>query len=108
MTTTTTSDELANVPLPPGAEADTWQDDQQPYRVIYRVSRGLTDRDDVVVSTTAIQLPDGRIDDGTYLEPPHVRVDSNSDRGLTSAQARALAAAILDECADEIDRWSTR
>ena len=61
----------------------------------------------MIAGTTAIQFSDGRIDDGTIHEPPHVYVETNSDSGLTARQARELATVLLD-CADEIDRWSTR
>lgn len=92
-------------PLPPGAVgADFWQDDAQPYRVVFGVSRGIEGRDDVLVGTTAVQLRDGTVDDGR-VEPPHVYVETNSDSGLTSAQARELSAVLL-EAAAEADRWS--
>jgi hypothetical protein len=97
-----------DVPVPDGAEADVWEDNTpQPYRVLYGVSRGLLDRDDVIVGTTAVQYRDGRIDDGSIEECPKVYVETNNDSGLSSAQARQLAAHIID-CADEIDRWTAK
>ncbi len=45
------------------------------------------------------------VDEGSTNEHPFVYVETNGDRGLTSAQARELAAVII-ECADEIDRWA--
>ena len=45
--------------------------------------------------------PDGVVDDGTRVESPKVYVET-PEPGLTAAQARQLAAVIL-ECADEID-----
>ena len=47
-----------------------------------------------------MQLADGRIDDGSVHDPPHVYL---GDDALTSRQARALAAALV-EAADELDR----
>jgi hypothetical protein len=46
------------------------------------------------------------VDDGR-VEPPHVYVETDSDRGLTSAQARELSAVLL-EAATEIDGWHGR
>ena len=56
------------------------------------------------VQASAVQFADGSIDDGGVHEPPHVYL---GDDGLTSAQARELAAALLDT-ADEVDRWAQR
>ena len=56
------------------------------------------------VQATAVQFADGRIDDGSVHEPPRVYL---GDDGLTSAQARELAAALI-ETADEVDRWAAR
>ncbi|AGB24557.1 hypothetical protein Mycsm_04310 [Mycobacterium sp. JS623] len=58
----------------------------------------------VSVQATAVQYTDGRIDDGSVHEPPHVYL---GDENLTSGQARALAA-VLVETADEVDRWSAK
>ncbi len=89
--TTTTSD-LTNVPHPAGVKPDIWQDDAPiPYRVLLgevRVIDGV-DIDRVSVQPTAVQFADGRIDDGSVHEPPRVYL---GDDGLTSAQARELAA----------------
>jgi hypothetical protein len=65
--------------------------------------RGIdgVDTDHVSVQPTAIQFADGRIDDGSVHEPPHVYV---SDNALTTTQARELAATLI-EAADEIDGW---
>jgi hypothetical protein len=59
----------------------------------------------VLVATTAVRYRDGRIDDGTISEPPFVYVQTCRDAGLTSTEARQLAAHII-ECADEADRWA--
>jgi hypothetical protein len=84
-----------------------------PYRTLVGANRKVSGRgspgdgslaDEVLVGTTAIQFADGHLDDGTEVEPPHVYV---ADHGLTSAQARRLAAEIL-EAADEIDGWVAR
>ena len=91
------------VPLPPGAVfGDVWEGHE---RVIMGPTRGVPKRKDVVVRTTAIQRADGRI--APSPEPPAVRVDIESDRGLTAAQARQLAAALLD-AAYQLDEWEGR
>lgn len=94
-----------DVPIPVGVCADDWQDDvPQPYRVLFGELRGIDglDIDRVSVQATAVQFSDGRIDDGSVHEPPHVYL---SDDVLTSVQARQLAAALID-AADEVDRWA--
>jgi hypothetical protein len=55
--------------------------------------------DHVSVQPTAIQFSDGRIDDGSVHEPPHVYL---ADNALTTTQARELAA-LLIEAADVVD-----
>jgi hypothetical protein len=57
----------------------------------------------VSVQPTAVQLSDGRIDDGGVYEQPHVHL---GDETLTSVQARELDA-VLIAAADEIDRLAT-
>jgi hypothetical protein len=99
MTTT-----IPDVPVPPGARPDTWQDDSPfPYRVLIGECRGIdgVDTDHVSVQPTGIQFSDGRIDDGSEHEPPHVYL---RDDALTATQARELAATLI-EAADEIDGW---
>ena len=61
-------------------------------------------RPDVILFPTAVQLPDGSIDNGSRIEPPVVYVDVTTERGLTAAQARALGAALVDAAA-LLDRW---
>jgi hypothetical protein len=103
MTTTT----IPDVPVPPGARPDTWQDDSPfPYRVLLGECRGIDGLhvDVVNVQVTAIQFSDGRIDDGSAHEPPHVYL---ADNALTTTQARELAAT-LTEAADEVDGWASR
>jgi hypothetical protein len=103
---TTTTHGYPNVPLPTGVAAvDDWHpNDPLPYRVVLGAGRGVTDHN-AVVQTVAIQFADGRIDDGR-IEAPTVtisRADYNG-RGLSSTQARELAAVLL-EAADELDGW---
>jgi hypothetical protein len=100
MTTTTPHD----VPVPPGARPDTWQDDSPlPYRILFGEIRAIDglDVDLVCVQATAVQFSDGRIDDGSVHEPPSIYL---GDDGLTTAQARELAATLI-EAADKVDGW---
>jgi hypothetical protein len=98
-----------DLPAPDGAEADVWEDDTpQPYRVLYGASRGVVDRPDVIIQSTALQYPDGRIDDGSVLEAPQVYVEVNAaHNGLSGGQTRELAARLL-EAADEVDGWVSK
>jgi hypothetical protein len=103
MTAATTPD----VPVPAGARPDTWQDDSPlPYRVLLGECRGIdgVDTDHVSVQPTAIQFSDGRVDDGSVHEPPHVYLGDNA---LSSSQARELAAALI-ATADEVDGWAAK
>jgi hypothetical protein len=105
MTTTTTT---SSVPLPAGAECrDEWQDSLPlAYRIINSPNRGVEGHN-VTVWSTAVQWSNGIIDDGR-VEAPSTSVDIDGwENGLTSAQARELAAVLL-ECADEIDGWTRR
>ncbi len=97
---TTTTHCSPSVPLPTGvAAAGSWQlNDPLPYRVVLGEDRGITDHN-VVVHTVAVQFADGRIEDGRIKA-----ATVYSGRGLTSAQARELAAALL-EAADQLDGW---
>jgi hypothetical protein len=96
-----------NVALPTGVAAvDNWQpNDPLSYRVVLGARRGVTDHS-VVVQTAAIQFADGRIDDGR-IAAPSVTIShaSFNGRGLSSTQARELAAVLL-EAAAEVDRWA--
>jgi hypothetical protein len=103
MTAATTPD----VPVPAGARPDDWEDDSPfPYRVLLGECRGINgvNTDHVSVQPTAIQFSDGRVDDGSVHEPPHVYL---ADNALSSSQARELAA-VLIETADEVDGWASR
>jgi hypothetical protein len=95
-----------DVPLPAGAKDDgIWEnDDPQPYRVVYGVPRGV-DGQDLVLQTSALQYADGSIN--TTDDPPRVSLDIHYDDGLTSDQARDLAAALI-EAADEVGGWVAR
>jgi hypothetical protein len=96
------------VPAPTGAEADIWQDDNPlSYRVVYGQSRGIAGRDEVIVGTAALQFTDGRVDDGTVLETPHVCIEVHRESGLTCEQTSDLAATIL-EGADQVEGWCGR
>ena len=99
-TPTTTTDCYPDVPLPTGVEAaGGWQlNDRLPYRVVLGEDRGVTDHN-VVVHTVAIQFADGRIADARIKA-----ATVYSGRGLSSTQARELAAALL-EAADQLDGW---
>src|SRR5271166_6481833 len=95
-----TPDCYPDLPLPTGAAAaGSWQpNDPLAYRVVLGEDRGVTDHN-VVVHTVAVQFADGRIEDGRIKA-----ATVYSGRGLTSAQARELAAALL-EAADQLDGW---
>lgn len=103
---TTTTHRYHNVPLPTGVAAGSgWQpDDPLPYRVVMGEIRAVTDHN-VAVQTVAIQFADGRIDDGR-IKAPTVTISRGgyNGRGLSSSQARGLAAVLL-EAADELDGW---
>jgi hypothetical protein len=91
MTTTTTPP----VPLPVGALADdVWQEDDRPRRIIHSENRGVEGQD-LVVWWDATQFADGTLD--IEGNPPTVRVaDLIWERGLSSAQARELAAVPIE------------
>jgi hypothetical protein len=103
---TTTAHSYLDVPLPAGVAAvfDWRPNDPLSYRVVLGAVRGVTDHN-VVVHTSAIQFADGRIDDGGIVAPSvtisHACFDG---RGLSSTQARELAARLL-EAAAELDGW---
>ena len=96
-----------NVALPTGVAAvDDWQpNDPLSYRVVLGAGRGVTDHS-VVVQTAAIQFADGRIDHGGIVAPSvTISHTCYNGRGLSSTQARELAAVLL-EAAAEVDRWA--
>ena len=81
-------------------------DSPLPYRILFGELRGVDGFhiDRVSVQPTAVQFADGRIDDGSVHEPPHVYL---GDDGLTSLQARELAAVLL-EAAAQLDGWAVK
>jgi hypothetical protein len=101
---------IGEVALPAGASPDVWQNYVPsrpsnavlPYRVLLGEARGIPGLDVVSVQASAIQFSDGRIDDGSVHEPPHVYL---RDEALSTAQARELAT-VLVEAADQADRWA--
>ncbi len=97
-----------DVPVPAGAvDADDWQSDPTtPYRTLLGELKGIDgiDINTISVQVAAIQLHNGRIDDGTAHETPKVYL---GDDGLSPAQARDLAAALL-KAADTADRWAAQ
>jgi hypothetical protein len=100
--------QFGHIPTPADVDrVDDWQAGAPlPYRVLVgelRTVDGL-DVDRVSVQPTAIQLSDGRIDDGSVYEAPQVYL---IDDALSSAQPRALAAALL-VAADEADGWAAK
>jgi hypothetical protein len=104
---TTTDLRSPNLPVPAGAVADEWQDDVPlPYRVLFGDLRGIDglDIDRLSVQATAVQYTDGRIDDGSAYEAPHVYL---GDDALSSSQARELASALI-ATADEVDGWEAK
>ena len=103
---TKTTHSYLSVALPTGAAAFfEWRPHEPlPYRVVLGANRGVADHN-VVVHTSAIQFADGRIDDGGVVAP-RVTISHAcyNGRGLSSTQARKLAARLL-EAADELDGW---
>ena len=97
---TTTTHCHPDVPLPTDVvAASDWQaNDPLPYRIILGEDRGITNHK-MAVHTVAIQFADGRIADGRIKA-----AIVYSGQGLSSTQARELAAALL-EAADQLDRW---
>jgi hypothetical protein len=95
------------VPIPAGvAKPDIWQNDVPlPYRILFGELRNIDGGTNyTTVQTTAVQFADGRIDDGSVHEAPHVYLGDDS---LTSVQARELADLLIG-AADEVDRWAQR
>jgi hypothetical protein len=93
-----------DVPLPPGAEfGDEWQPDHpQAYRIIQTPDRHIEGHDKLTLWGIAVQRADGTID--VNEEPPTVSIQVSWEDGLTTAQARELAALIL-ATANELDGW---
>jgi hypothetical protein len=107
-TTTAPSNQYPDVPLPAGALADceSWAFWDNEFRIFHGADRIIRAEDEIVakVQTGGVQLPDGSVD---LSDPPRIDLFTFSDDGMTSDQARELAAALL-EAAAEIDRWAER
>ena len=108
--TTTPDTRIPDVPVPPGARpgAEGWAFWDDAFRVLHgedRTIAGTGEREgDTIaeVGTTCCQFPDGSLD---LVEcPPAVHVNTFTDNGITSAQARQLAAELI-EAAEEVDGW---
>lgn len=99
MTTTT----IPNMPLPPGADgACGWDQWDNEFRVFHTADQEVGGH---VVYASGVQCIDGTV---STDDAPMVWVQGGSDeRGLTGAQARDLAA-VLIQAADIIDRWVNR
>lgn len=95
---------FARVGTPAGADPGMWEHDRgRDYRLVYSARRGVEDRPDTLVLGSAVQFGDGSIDTG-IIEAPGVHVEVGA-HPLTVAQARALAAALLD-VTQELDGWT--
>jgi len=92
----TTATDLANVPHPAGVvNTDGWQDDTpMPYRILFGELRNTGGVEHTTVQASAVQFTDGRINDGSVQEGPHVYL---GDETLSSAKARELAAALSED-----------
>jgi hypothetical protein len=94
-----------DAPLPPGASgSSTWEDWDNKFRVIHTEAR-CANAHDCMVYGSALQFPDGHVDDGTLADPPGICVDFDANSPLTTDQARELAALIVST-ADELDGWA--
>ncbi|MCW2654024.1 MAG: hypothetical protein JWR32_5000 [Mycobacterium sp.] len=113
-------DGAPDVPLPDGvAVVDEWQEPStsRAYRCILGTSRTIRAEalsrwqqdggQEVVVRNHVTQFSDGSFDLTGRIERPGVTVTIDSDLGITSDDARRLAA-VLIEAADELDRWAGR
>lgn len=101
-----------DVPLPSGADyGDDWRGHPRgSYRVVCGLHREVAldvtpDAPQAIVSFHAVQFADGSIDTEGEIEAPGISVDIEWANILTSDQARAYAAAVL-QAADDVDRWA--
>ncbi|POY29126.1 hypothetical protein C3469_04310 [Mycobacterium kansasii] len=103
MPTTTNDHPFPNVPVPPGVTADAggWQHNLRDGGYC----RALLWRSFGGAGGFSADIDGWQQDDGTYTR----RISLWGDDGgnLTSAQARQVAAMLLD-AADELDRWAAR
>lgn len=101
-----------DVPPPPGAEADIWEDTTPDRRVVFTVPTCVLNRTgdpfrSPIVVAQAVQWADGSLDVTGVVEPPSVSLESPAEPGLSSSEARELAAALI-AAADVIDGWVAR
>lgn len=98
--------DLAHIALPAGAAsgADDWENWNFEYRVVSTADYKVTGTD-VTVYATALQLPDGTVDDGTGAAEEAPKVWINNEYGVTATQARELAARLC-HLADVVDGWA--
>ena len=92
MTTTTTPQ---GVPIPAGVDhLDDWQHDVSlPYRCLFGELRNIDGGTNyTTVQATAVQFTDGRIDDGSAHESPHVYLGDDAPHKRTSPRAGCHAA----------------
>jgi hypothetical protein len=92
---------FADVALPDGAvravSGDAWEDvEPQPYRVIFGADRAGVTGHDVQVSTAAIQLADGSIDDGQVIEEPNISLLQGGIEAISGLTPRARSRAGCD------------
>lgn len=97
-----------DVALPPGADsASTWEDWDMAFRLFYGASRLVPDATGATIAevrAVGIQLRDGSVAvHGS--DAPSIDVYTYTDSGLTAAQARELAVALL-QAAAELDGWT--
>ncbi|MCW2652073.1 MAG: hypothetical protein QOE41_1535 [Mycobacterium sp.] len=117
MTQTSTNPYPHVEPPDGGVIVDDWQVPGTPdaYRNILGTNRTIiadslcdgVGPHEVTVWNHIVQFPDGSFDLEGRIEKPGISVDIEWENGLSSVQARELAA-VLIEAADEIDRWVTR
>jgi len=96
--------------VPAGALAgSTFEEWDNEFRTLYSTHRSITGPISVVtVYASAIQRPNGTIEDGTVGDAPRVWCDfEGGGDGMVTSQARELAAALL-AAADLADRWVQR
>jgi hypothetical protein len=97
-------DRAEDVPLPSGAvDADGWDEWENEYRIIRTAERHVDGFDGHRVFGSAVQYPDGYVDDGSRdpNDPPMIWID---DTQLTVNQAQEVATMIL-AAADEVAGW---
>jgi hypothetical protein len=107
---TTTTNPYPDVPLPAGAIADDdawtlWENEARVFHGPDRVVLNGAAEVIAEVRTTGVQYADGSVDNGE--DPPTIDICLNLPGDLTAAEARELAAALL-EAAAELDGWAAK